>query len=58
MPSKDILAARASAQISTMEDAARLASRLSQQLRDDPSAALLAFGAARGVAVRSLLVTA
>jgi hypothetical protein len=58
MPSKDILAARASGQISTMEDAARLASRLSQQMRDEPSAALLAFGATRGVAVRSLLVTA
>jgi hypothetical protein len=56
--SRDVAAARPSGQIRTAEDAARLASRISDGLRRDPSAALLAFGATRGAAVQSLLAKA
>ncbi len=54
----DILAARPSGQIKSPEDAARLASRVSEQLRQDPSGALLAFGATRDTTAQSLLATA
>jgi hypothetical protein len=55
---KDILATRPSGGVATPEDAARLASRVSRQLRDDPSGALQAFAATQGAAVRSFLATA
>jgi hypothetical protein len=55
---RDVLATRPSGHVRTAEAAAGLATRVSEQLRQDPAAALLAFGAARGATVRSLLATA